>query len=67
MDQFGVHMNFLGIKQVVAINSILKINFLYHLFIFLLNSGLRAKLNRTPGASAKDSPRLRAHSPSTAG
>ena len=27
-------MNFLGIKQVVAINSILKINFLYHLFIF---------------------------------
>jgi hypothetical protein len=32
MDQFGVHMNFLGFKQVSAIIYILKINFLYFYF-----------------------------------
>jgi hypothetical protein len=34
MDQFGLNMNFLEIIQVSAINFILKINFLNHLFIF---------------------------------
>jgi hypothetical protein len=34
MDQFGLNMNFLGILQVSAINFILKITFLNHLFTF---------------------------------
>jgi hypothetical protein len=34
MGQFGLNMNFLGILQVSAINFILKINFLDHLFCF---------------------------------
>jgi hypothetical protein len=34
MNQFGLIMNFLGILQISAINFILKINFLNHLFIF---------------------------------
>jgi L-cystine uptake protein TcyP (sodium:dicarboxylate symporter family) len=34
MDQFGVHMNFLGFKQVSAIIYILKINFPNYSFIF---------------------------------
>jgi hypothetical protein len=29
MDQFGLHMNFLGIKQVLVIIFTLKINFYY--------------------------------------
>jgi hypothetical protein len=34
MDQFRFNMNFLGILQVSAINFILKINFLNHIFTF---------------------------------
>jgi hypothetical protein len=35
MDQFGVHMDFLGFKQVSAIIYILKINFPNYFFIFI--------------------------------
>jgi hypothetical protein len=34
MDQFGLNMNFIGIKQVSIINFVLKINFHNHLFVF---------------------------------
>ena len=34
MGQFGLNMDFLGNKQVSAINFLLKINFLIHLFTF---------------------------------
>jgi hypothetical protein len=34
MVQYGLQMNFLGILQVSAINFILKIIFLDHLFLF---------------------------------
>jgi hypothetical protein len=33
MDEFGLNMNFLGIKQASIINFILKINFHNHLFV----------------------------------
>jgi hypothetical protein len=34
MDQFGLHMNFLGIKQVLTIIFTLKIIFIYFSLIF---------------------------------
>jgi hypothetical protein len=48
MDQFGIHMHFLWIKQVLGIIFVLKIHLLIHLYIlnglwigrqFLENSG----------------------------
>jgi hypothetical protein len=50
MGQFGLKMNFLGVLQVLAINFILKINFLNNLFIF---TGVTTAhtINRHAGAS----------------
>jgi hypothetical protein len=55
MDQFGLNMNFLVILQVSAINFILKINFLKHLFTF---TGFRIAhiMNRNAGTLAQEIP-----------
>jgi hypothetical protein len=51
MGQFGLSMTFLGIKQLSAINFILKIIFLNYLS-FLLTSGLHARNLESAGAVA---------------
>jgi hypothetical protein len=58
MDQFGLNMNFLGIKQVSEINFILKINFHNHLFIFT-DLWATCQLSGKTGATARINPRLR--------
>jgi hypothetical protein len=58
MDQFELNMNFLWIKQILAIIFALKINF-YTIYPIYMLCGLRARFPRKAGASAQDSPRLR--------
>jgi hypothetical protein len=45
MDQFGLNMNFLEIKQVLVIIFTLKINF-YFIFLDFLSPGLSARFLR---------------------
>ena len=52
MDQFGQHMNFLGIKQVLIIIFTLKINS----ELSFTTSGLRARNLESAGASTQGSP-----------
>jgi hypothetical protein len=52
MDQFGVHMNFLQIKQVSAINLILKIYFKLVSLVSLI-SGLDLKFQKAQGLKRK--------------
>jgi hypothetical protein len=52
MDQFGVHMNFLQIKQVSVINLILKIYFKISFYGFLI-SGLGLIFWKTQGSQRK--------------
>jgi hypothetical protein len=44
MDQFGLNMNFLGIKQVLVIIFVLKINF-YFIFLDFLFSWTERKIS----------------------
>jgi hypothetical protein len=62
MEQFGLNMNFLGIIQVSAINFILKINFLNHLFNFT-DLWTARQLPEKTGATARLFLRLRTHPP----
>jgi hypothetical protein len=52
MDQFGLNMNFLGIKQVLVIIFTLKSISIFNSLISLV-SRLRAIIHRNPGASAQ--------------
>ena len=57
MDQFGLNMNFLGIKQVLAIIFTLKINFYIHLINFPVLCTAH-QLNKNIGATAQEFLRL---------
>jgi hypothetical protein len=59
MDQFGLSMNFLGIKQVLVIIFTLKINFYFIFLDFLFRSTARKILEKRRGLCAR-TPRLRA-------
>jgi hypothetical protein len=58
MDQFGVHMNSLQIKQVLTFIYTLKINFCDY-FLFSLVSGVGANFLGNAGALAQMLLRLR--------
>ena len=60
-------MNFLGIKQVVAINSILKINFLYHLFIFFTELWVARKIKPNTRGLCKRVPGIWRNQPAVLG
>jgi hypothetical protein len=66
MDQFGVHMNFLRIKQVSAINLIPKIYFLI-LFPWFSNLWTGPQILRSVGAMVQIFLRLRESLAWTAG
>jgi hypothetical protein len=57
MDQFGVHMHFLWIKQILAFIYASKINFYLFLMDFLIFWTGR-QLQESAGANAKEFPRL---------
>jgi hypothetical protein len=54
MDQFGVHMDFLQIKQVLTFIYALKINFCDY-FLFSQDSGSGPKIYEAQGLNYKDS------------
>jgi hypothetical protein len=60
MDQFGLNMNFLGIKQVLVIIFTLKIDFDIHLSNFSAFWTVRIKTDKCRGFRARI-PRHRIH------
>jgi hypothetical protein len=66
MDQFGLTMNFLGIKQVFVINFILKIHFLSDFLGFIICLDNAPKIEKCRGYCVRN-PRLSAQSHRMAG
>jgi hypothetical protein len=66
MDQFGVHMDFLQIKQVFVIKYVLKIYFSIS-FSDILILWTRPRMLRRPGAISQDVLRLSYGQTGTAG